>query len=79
MALELAPFEIIALAGSVKKAGAFLAQNDLQQSVETDQDEGVPQGMDFPPETHRGGIAGFENVDGDRLIILDDIDHVLGR
>ena len=79
MAPEFAPFEVIALAGLVKKTGAFLAQNDLQQSIEPDQDEGFPQGMDFSPKTHRGGIAEFEDVGGDRLIILDDVDHILGR
>ena len=79
MAPQFAVLQIIPLAGALEEVGALQAQDDLQQRVESDEHQGLFQGVNRPPETEKGRVAEFEDIGGYRRIVLNHFDDLLGR
>ncbi len=74
---ELPMIQVISLAWTTIEPDALPAQDDLEQWIEPNHHQGLPQGMNRPPEPEVGRITEPEDIRRDRLIILDDINYIL--
>lgn len=79
MAPQVPLFEGISLVTRPERTKTSVAQDDFHELVETDQNKGLLKRMDLPGESEIGRIADFEDMGGDRLVVLDDLHYVPGR
>src|SRR5271157_4893398 len=79
MAPELSVVQIISGAGSRKELGTVVLENNLHQLVKPNHGHGFAEGMDRAAKTRVGRVANPQDIGRDGLIILNDINHLLGR